>query len=474
MRVSSSKGTLYNFSARFLFVLSSYLIHILLGRYLGPEKYGTFGIVTAIYSLWLIFLSNGFRQAISKYISEFRNLSAVIYRKGLFLQTIFSLFLTSLLFLGSQRIAFFLGDVNLGGYFRFSSLILPFSAIYFIGLGKLNGEKRFGREATVMSIYYLLKLTGITILVVILGWGISGAIGGMFLASAVISILTIILCPGRNRHGDFAVQKLIFFALPILSFFLAVNLLMNLDLIFVKRLLAQEAFTGFYTAAITIARTPYFLFYAFSATLLPTISHSFTKGNLSEARMYISKYLRYFLIFALPLTVLISAKAANLVVFVYGLKYENSGIPLSIIIFGMFFLSFFMLLATILFGIGKAKLALLIQSLLLPLDILLLYYFIPRFGLAGAALATTLAALAGVLFISFSVYRKLRVFLPLSSSIKIILANLIIFSLSECFSLHGFWLLFFFVISCLVYLLLLWLFKEIKREDWQLLKGIIA
>ena len=190
--------------------------------------------------------------------------------------------------------------------------------------------------------------------------------------------------------------------------------------------------------------------------------------------MYIRQYLRYFLIFALPLTILISAKAANLVVFVYGLKYGNSGTPLSIIIFGMFFLSLFMLLATILFGIGKAKLALFIQSLILPLDILLLYYFIPRFGLAGAALATTLAALAGVLFISFFVYRELQVFLPFSSSIKILLANLIIFSLSECFSLHGFWLFFFFIISFLFYLLLLWLFKEIKREDWQLLKGIIA
>ena len=473
-KVSSSKGTLYNFSARFLFVLSSFLIHIILGRSLGPEKYGLFGIVIALFNLWFVFLSNGLRQAISKYISEFRNLSAVIYKKALFLQIILSLFLSSIFFLGAQKIALFLGDINLTGFFRFSSLILPFSAIYFIGLGKLNGEKRFGREAIVMSIYYLLRLTGVIGLVVVLGWGINGAIGGIFLASVITCFLSIILNKCRNTQDNFPTQKLISFALPTLLFFLTINLLMNLDLFFVKKLIAQEEFTGFYTAALTIARMPYFLFYAFSATLLPTISHSFARGNLTQMRTYITQYLRYFLLSALPLAVLISAKAANLMVFIYGTKYENSGTPLTIIIFGMFFLSFFMLLATTLFGIGRAKLALLIQAFLIPLDILLIYCFIPRFGLVGAALAPTLASFAGVLFMSFSVYKKLQVCLPLYSSIKIVSANLIIFTLSKCFSPQGIWLFFFFIISLLFYLLLLWLFKEIKKEDWQLLKGIVT
>ena len=146
-KVSSSKGTLYNFSARFLFILSGFLIHIILGRTLGPEKYGLFGIVIGLFNFWLIFLSNGLRQAISKYIAEFRNLSLVILKKAFYFQIGFSFFITVFFFLSADKIALFLGNSNLTGYFRFSSLILPFCSVYFVVLGKLNGEKRFGREA---------------------------------------------------------------------------------------------------------------------------------------------------------------------------------------------------------------------------------------------------------------------------------------------------------------------------------------
>lgn len=472
--VSSSKGTLYNFSARLIFVLSSYFIHILLGRHLGPERYGIFGIVIALFNLWFIFLSNGLREAISKYIAEFKNLALAIYKKALFLQVISSLLLTSIFLLSAKKIATFLGDINLAGYFRFSSLILPLSSVYFIALGKFNGQKRFGREALVMSIYYILRAMGIIGFVLLLDWGINGALGGIFFASLITCFLSIILCRDKAGKNSFPVKKLIFFALPILSFFLGINLIMNLDLIFVKKLMIQEKFTGFYTAALTIARVPYFLFYAFSATLLPTISRSFTNRNLPLVRNYINQYLRYLLLSALPVTVLISAKASNLVSLLYGTKYEASGSPLSIIIFGMFFLSLFMLLATVLFSIGKPKLTLSIQAFLLPLDLLLIYFFIPRFGLPGAAWATTLATLTGVLSIYISITKRLQIIFPLYSFIKIISANIIIYFISKFFALQGFPLLFFFVISLLIYGLLLWLFKEIKKEDLKLIKGMIT
>ena len=55
---------------------------------------------------------------------------------------------------------------------------------------------------------------------------------------------------------------------------------MNIDLLFVKAMVVDNAKTGFYTAATTLARTPYFIFIALSATLLPLISKPITNNDL--------------------------------------------------------------------------------------------------------------------------------------------------------------------------------------------------
>ena len=98
--------------------------------------------------------------------------------------------------------------------------------------------------------------------------------------------------------------------LQFISFYIATNL-MNIDLLFVKAMVIDNAKTGFYTSATTLARTPYFIFIALSATLLPSISKSIANNDFKLTNKYINQSLRYLLLLLIPGTLLVSATSKN-------------------------------------------------------------------------------------------------------------------------------------------------------------------
>ena len=70
MKQSVSSGTIYFMGSELAFMLSNYLIHIGLARYLGLEAYGVFGILISLYSINRAFLNTGLPRAVSKILSE--------------------------------------------------------------------------------------------------------------------------------------------------------------------------------------------------------------------------------------------------------------------------------------------------------------------------------------------------------------------------------------------------------------------
>ena len=69
MTQSVSTGMAYLMASEFSFILSNYLLHILVARSLGPVKYGIYGILMSLYLINRAFLNTGFPRAVSKVIA---------------------------------------------------------------------------------------------------------------------------------------------------------------------------------------------------------------------------------------------------------------------------------------------------------------------------------------------------------------------------------------------------------------------
>ncbi len=129
-------------------------------------------------------------------------------------------------------------------------------------------------QALLVAVYALAKLGGVYALVGL--WGrLEGAlvanIGGSMVGLVLAWIVWRRLEKPTPSQAAFDARSLLRFAAPVALFSLTINLFLNVDLWLVKAFCAS-ADPGYYTAASTIARIPYYLFFGLSATVLPSVS----------------------------------------------------------------------------------------------------------------------------------------------------------------------------------------------------------
>jgi len=92
------RGTLYLMSAQVVLMGTGYVMHFVLGRNLGPDLYGIFGVVLYLTLMLREIFLPGFSQAVSKYTAENNKLAFPIIVEGIKIQLILSIFIFLLYF----------------------------------------------------------------------------------------------------------------------------------------------------------------------------------------------------------------------------------------------------------------------------------------------------------------------------------------------------------------------------------------
>lgn len=473
-KTGMGRGTLYLMVAGGVLLVSGYAVHFGLGRYLGPESYGVFGIVLALMTITDILLTSGWPRGASKYIAEDNAQLGTIVRVGTRLQVMLSLIVFALYFGLAGFIADWLGDPALTPYIRISALAIPFYALRAIyNDGYLNGLKQFSKQAKVRIFSSLVRVAAIFALVAI-GLGVKGAILGYPIAALFGFLLAWrFLGPVKRNRVNFGWRKLVGFGIPATLFAAAFFLLMSIDLYAVKAIGGVEAEVGYYTSATTISKVSYFLFAGLAIALLPSISRSTSVNATELTRNYIRQSMRYMLMLLIPGALLISATSADLLTLVYSSKYVEAANSLSILIFGLALLSVFFVLAHIIMGSGRPRMALGIALPLVGIDIGLNIFLIPQYGLVGAAWATTITGFLGMCAAAVYVLWRFKALVSAKSLGKICLAALMIYVIALQVSFSPLWLPLIYIGLFALYGGILWLIKELRREDLETFKRIM-
>ncbi len=504
-----AKGTVYLMVAQLTVILSGYLIHVGLARSLGPAAYGDFGFILSLTLITKMVFIIGMNPAVSKYISEQKDKAREIYRQGLKIQLFFITICILFYFFFSGFIAQMFHDPALKEIIFLSSFITLTLGLYAIATkGFLNGVRLFRYQAIAEIIHSLLKVVLVFILVYF-GFGILGAVFAYVLAPLVAFAFASIIIKRRfskkriNKedhevHGTQTTQKsqatqpiqttqknklelhnpfdkwaLIKFSLPITFFYLLITLTMEMGLLSVKSILISNTLTGFYTSAVTLSRVTHSLFAALPMTMLPSISAAFANSDFSLIKRYINQSMRYSMIILFPLTIIISTHAKQIISLIYSSQFIEAAAPLSILVFGFTFLAFFMTQCSFLQGVNKPNLAMLFAFLAAGLAWLLNITLIPKYGLSGAAMAMTLTALLSLIVISVYVYHKFKTLINFGSFLNITIASLIIYLVSLYWKLPGNYFVISIFLLLILYLVLLFVFGEIRKEDKQLVLSLL-
>jgi O-antigen/teichoic acid export membrane protein len=470
-----ARGILSHLFAKGVFFSCNFITNITIARWLGISDYGTFGIVMAINAILINIVYNGGVETVSKFTAEYPDNRNSIFKSSIKIQTIFSLAIFLLCVLSAELIATILGDSKLRVYIIISSFSILLWGVSATFIGILGGIRKFGRQAFVPGLNAVLKLAFI-LLFVFLGYGLSGAVFGyvISLVPGVFLARYFCLTEPAKENGNFSYKIIINFALPLIASNLLYILIISLDLLLLQRILMDGMQTGLYASASTIAKSLWILFAAFWTTLLPSISRSIAEKDVELTRRYIRQSLRYLAMLIIPLAFLLSGASKGVIRMFYTSKFIEAAGPFSVLIFGMVLFTAFTLLSTIITGSGKPNISLSFGMIGLIFAFVLNKIMIPDYGLMGAAIASTTAFMVVAIIASIYVYHKFQTLVSPFSLIKITASSIIIWMIAIKFPMTGVNLILEIFGLCGVYVLLLFAFKEIKRQDLQILGNMMG
>jgi len=471
MQYKLAKGTIWLIGAQIIALLSGYGIHAGIARYLGPETYGLFGIVISVLVWVETPLCGGIPTAVSKFISQNSRLALAIKNESMKLQITLAGLLFLIFFFIAPLMANLLQDERLVFYFRLAAIDIPLMAGYTLFLCVVNGFRDFVAQSIAAIIYAVSKLLT-TYLLVFGGLSLTGALIGNVAASVFGLIAARSFCKFENYIGKFDGSEIIKFAIPMGLFELTYNLLMCLDLLLVKALISDGIQVGYYMAAVTLGKMPYFVFGVLIMSIFPSLSKSISEGNWELTITYINQAFRFILIVLLPITLLVIATSKELISLIYSEKYLPAASVLDILIIAFTFLMFIIVCATIIQSDNRPKLAFGIVAFLIPINIIANLKLIPLYGLKGAAIAATLTDFIGMIIMASLIFARFHTLISLKSFFKISAAAFITYFLAITYSTSGAWLIVNYIILFLIYFVLLVLLKEITLEDWMRIRSV--
>ena len=461
-------------------LVCGFLIHIVLARQLGPERFGVYALVISVL-LWVeSAVAVGIPSVYRKIISEDGDLLKPIVRSMRRTSMPYCLIVGVIFALASPFIASALGDRSLQGLLIIASLDIPFLGMYATYLAVLNGNGEFFLQSSLAAFYSAFR-TVLIVGAVWFGFEVVGALVGNALGSLVgmvvawyftAKLVSNIPATGRTESeidGALIRSRMMSFGMPYLFSALLTSVLVTMDIWFVKALsdsLANgDESVGYYGAAVNLARVPYLLMTAISVSIFPAISKAVFDGRNSDAKDLIQNLLRLQMLLLLPAVVAVGLTGEEIVALLYSDAYRPAGDSLKILFFGVSAFTTFSFFTNIIAAENKPYFGVVVSLILVPVAGALNVLAIPKYGIVGAALATTLVSVVGMAVAAVHLSRRYGQFLNLKSLARISIAAAGMAAMWQWDWLRQTNILFAYVVLGAVYLFGLLFVGEVSRKE---------
>jgi O-antigen/teichoic acid export membrane protein len=327
---SLGRGTFFLLSSRISMIVASYLIHLILGRTLGPARYGTVGTVLAILTAQRTIVGNVTNQVVSKYLAETLYPIDKVRLWSLIVQSIATWSIALAYYLLADPFARLINDPVLGLCLRASTLFVPLAGWYAVQTSTLNGLRLFAKQGVTIIVYnffrvtlvlgnlYLFTSAPIQEVGVMLGLTLSPLIAGTVAQAFYARHYNHSIKRRKIKRTSIINRKQIaLFVLHVLSSALGITILLNSGQLIVKILSSDPAQAGYYTAASTFGLAAHAVLLAFADVIVPISVHTRQMNGITAASTMITRTGEYMLWIMFLILALLGASASALVTWVY-------------------------------------------------------------------------------------------------------------------------------------------------------------
>jgi O-antigen/teichoic acid export membrane protein len=411
------RGAAAAFSLRVLASVLGFGFSVLLARLSGAEGVGIYYLAGMVTGFAAVVGQLGLDNALLRFTAANAAQAnwigvAGVYRKGLWIATGVSVLVTALVIGGAPWIAqVIFSEPALVKPLRLMALaILPLSLIALYG-GLLKGLEKIWNAMLVESVS--IPLLGLPLLA-LFGWafGVNGAVAAfvtstVFALSFGVALWRRAVPQVRGLVGQFDTRLLITTGLPL--FWIALmNFIMSRTDMFLLGIWENSEWVGIYGVAKRISDLVVFILVAVNSIVAPKFAALYAQGDFQALDALARNTASLMIVLATPI-MLVFILVPSWVLEVFGPDFRAGGIVLAILATGQFVNVATGSVGYLLMMTGHEKLMRNNIIACTILNVALSAILIPRHGVVGAALATTVSLTTMNLVSVGMVYWKLSI-----------------------------------------------------------------
>ena len=368
-------------------------------RLLGPAGYGRYAFVLSVFMVFMIFVNAGVSDGVRKFLAEDRDLPGW---DGLVVG--FYLKLAAVLAAAGAGLLLLVAETGLVARYVGSTFVPYFELLaVLVVAGQFREFVRktlmgFGLERYSEPLNVLKKVTfgAVAIAMVSLGFGVPGALVGDVAASVVVIaigtglVLRRVSVRALFRRPPAAFPRRDLFTFNTLSILL-VLLMMSLyhaDVIMLQ-LFDGSRSVGYYKAALNLAEFLWFVPLAVQTVFVHSTSELWSRGRRDHITELVSRTTRYTLLVTAVMALGIAALANVVVPLYFGFNARPAVTPLLLLLPGALGFAAARPIVAVAQGKGDLWPPIAATGVAAALNVGLNLALIPRYGMAGAAVATS-------------------------------------------------------------------------------------
>ena len=463
-----------------IIVLFSELVASLLGfvyfalaaRYFGALNFGVFSLVIAVNSFLTIFINFGISTLVTRDVARNKYVMSKIIWSSLILKFVFGLgaFVILALYL---KLFFHDTDKFIVFYLILISTIISSIRDIFESVSK--ALEKLVYMSIGRMIYIILLLAGLYVTIILkldlikfsIIYILASSVILLFFLFAFREFMKIRDCFNINFNYLIYILKE---SWPFAITYAFTNIYIWTDSIMLS-IFKNELDVGYYSVAYRMVLALSFITVAFNASIYPVLSRYYTSKPKKSINIIIEKYFSIMSLLGIPIGVGTTLLANKIIGIVFGPEYYPAAIALKILIWSLVFSYISCPFVKLFESINMQILVTKITGISALINIIINYLLIPRYSIIGASVATLITeAIVAISLMLFAI--KMNYFkFNYISILKVIIGSLLMGSLLK---LVNDWNIAASVASAfLLYMMILYLLDEVKKDDLMVIKSII-
>ena len=448
----------------------SFVYFTLLARNLGAEGIGQYFFAVSFASMFSVLVDLGLSPLLIREVAKEKEELDRWFRQVFTLKIIFSLF-TAIIILALDFVLFYSDAVR--NLIFISTAIIVIDSFTLVFYAFIRGKQNLKFESWGTIIFQvIIMVTGLTLLKVTdKVWPFLVVLFSASLFNLIYSAFILnrkFFVRFKLYFSKDLVKQIMLIALPFALAAIFAKVYAYIDTFFIKIFLGDQE-VGFYSVAYKITFSLQFIPLAFVAALYPAFSNYF-KYDVEKLKSTFAKAFNYLAFIALPVSFGIIAVSGEIVHKLYTEDFDSIW-QLRVLIASTPFLFINFSLSSFLNATERQKINTRNLGIIMIFNIILNLIFIPKLGVWGASLASTLSTLFlfGLNFFEVMkvIHMPIRFFRPLLGSLfsAVLMYGAVIYSKDIIGWLPSI------LVGGLVYLILMLLTRTIRKQDFLFIKN---